>query len=90
MVFHWCARFWTAPSLTTVPNGFNARHKFSLKTCNGCHARETSTNFTHVGPTGALSNFLATGMASMTTPYNVTDPVSGAVLVAAGEPQLIS
>ncbi|MCY1079126.1 choice-of-anchor X domain-containing protein [Archangium lansingense] len=71
--------FWNAPNLTTVPNGFNARHKFSLKTCNGCHARETSTGFTHVGPTGALSPFLATGMANMFTPYNVTDPVNGLV-----------
>jgi hypothetical protein len=71
--------YWTAPNLTTVPNGFNVRHKFSLKTCNGCHARETSTSFTHVGPTGTLSPFLATGMSNPLTPYNVTDPVSGQV-----------
>lgn len=71
--------FWNAPNLNTVPNGFNARHKFSVKTCGGCHARETSTNFTHVGPTGVLSPFLATGMANMNNPYNVTDPVSGQV-----------
>jgi hypothetical protein len=73
------AFFWNAPNLGTVPNGFNARHKFSLKTCNGCHAQETSTSFTHVGPTGALSPFLATGMTNVNTPYNVTDPVSGQV-----------
>jgi hypothetical protein len=73
------AFFWNAPNLSTVPNGFNARHKFSLNTCDGCHARETRTDFTHVGVTGALSPFLATGMSNMNTPYNVTDPVSGQV-----------
>lgn len=71
--------FWNAPNLSTVANGFNVRHKFSLNTCNGCHARETSTGFTHVGPTGTLSPFLATGMSNPLTPYNVTDPVSGTV-----------
>jgi hypothetical protein len=71
--------FWDAPNLGTVPNGFNARHKFSLNTCNGCHAGETTTQFTHVGVTGNLSPFLATGMTNMNTPYNVTDPVSGQV-----------
>ncbi len=40
-----------------------ARHKFSLNTCNGCHAGETNTFFTHVkpGPFGSpvgLSGFL--------------------------------
>jgi hypothetical protein len=73
------AFFWNAPNLSTVSNGINVRHKFSLNTCNGCHARETSTGFTHVGPTGALSPFLATGMSNPLTPYNVTDPVSGTV-----------
>jgi hypothetical protein len=71
--------FWNAPNLNTVPNGFNARHKFSLNTCTGCHAQETRTKFTHVDATGGLSPFLATGMTNMNTPYNVTDPVSGQV-----------
>ncbi|HEX5753595.1 MAG TPA: choice-of-anchor X domain-containing protein [Archangium sp.] len=70
---------WNAPNLSTVPNGFTARHKFSLNTCTGCHAGETATQFTHVGVTGGLSPFLATGMTNMNTPYNVTDPVSGQV-----------
>ncbi|WP_375773169.1 hypothetical protein NR798_20520 [Archangium gephyra] len=70
---------WNAPSLSTVPNGFNARHKFSLNTCNGCHAGETRTNFTHVGATGGLSPFLAAGMTNVNNPYTVTDPVSGQV-----------
>lgn len=38
------------------------RHQFSLNTCNGCHACDTATTFTHVDPTGgipaALSGFL--------------------------------
>ena len=71
--------YWNAPNLNTVANGYNVRHKFSLNTCNGCHARETSTGFTHVGPTGALSPFLATGMSNPLTPYNVTDPVNSTV-----------
>jgi len=71
--------FWDAPNLNTVPNGFNARHKFSLKTCTGCHAGETTTPFVHVSATGVLSPFLATGMTNVLTPYNVADPVSGQV-----------
>ncbi|MCE9670381.1 hypothetical protein LY474_21505 [Myxococcus stipitatus] len=68
--------FWKA---TGILNN-NARHKFSLNTCNGCHARETSTpDFTHISETGVLSPFLATGMANPLTPFNVVDPVSGTV-----------
>ncbi|MCP3105234.1 hypothetical protein LZ198_40830 [Myxococcus sp. K15C18031901] len=68
--------FWRA---TGILNN-TARHKFSLNTCNGCHARETSTpDFTHISETGALSPFLATGMSNPLTPFNVADPVSGAV-----------
>ncbi|MCP3140949.1 Ig-like domain-containing protein [Pyxidicoccus xibeiensis] len=37
--------FWQAPG--TDPE---ARHQFSLNTCNGCHAGETRTGFLHVGP----------------------------------------
>jgi hypothetical protein len=54
----------------------NARHKFSLATCSGCHAGETNTFFTHISPRqagtpAALSGFLTgDGM-----PMN--DPVSG-------------
>lgn len=71
--------FWNAPNLSTLSNGYNLRHKFSLNTCNGCHARETSTGFTHVGPTGTLSPFLQTGMTNPLTPYNVVDPVTSTV-----------
>ncbi|WP_224372502.1 hypothetical protein [Hyalangium versicolor] len=37
--------FWRAPGVST-----EARHKFSLHTCSGCHAGETATDFTHVSP----------------------------------------
>jgi hypothetical protein len=58
-----------------VPNT-EARHKFGLATCNGCHKPETHTNFLHISPrtigsASALSDFL-TG-ANMPK----TDPVSG-------------
>ncbi len=54
--------FWDGPQPTgTIPS--EIRHKFSLNTCNGCHAGETGTPFTHVFPRGAgteaaLSDFL--------------------------------
>ncbi len=66
--------FWRA---TGILNN-NARHKFSLNTCNGCHGRETQTNnFTHISQFGALSPFLAVGMSNPNTAFNVSDPVSG-------------
>jgi hypothetical protein len=50
-----------------------ARHEFSLNTCNGCHAGETATGFTHVKPgsiPASLSGFM--------TGINVADPADGA------------
>lgn len=42
-----------------------ARHQFSLNTCQGCHSKDTATDFTHVKPAGgtpaALSRFLTGG-----------------------------
>ncbi|MCP3137854.1 hypothetical protein [Pyxidicoccus xibeiensis] len=64
------ATFWQAPGVTNN----NARHKFSLNTCSGCHADETDTYFMHINPSGGLSNFLA---ASFPGPFTVADPVSG-------------
>jgi hypothetical protein len=60
--------FWRAPSVAN-----EARHKFSLNTCNGCHAGETATEFTHIsnraaGQTAQLSLFLRGG--------TVQDPVT--------------
>jgi hypothetical protein len=46
----------------------NGRHAFAMGTCNGCHLRETGTNFLHVKPREAgiqtvISNFLADQLA---------------------------
>jgi hypothetical protein len=56
--------FWRVPG---VPG--EARHKFSLNTCSGCHSRETGTQFTHISPraagqVAALSAFLRGGTLS--------------------------
>ncbi|QEY14554.1 hypothetical protein D0C16_00295 [Cellvibrio sp. KY-GH-1] len=61
---------WEAPGI----NNLEARHKFSLNTCAGCHAGETQTVFRHVfgraeGQVADLSGFL-TGM-------QMNDPKSG-------------
>jgi hypothetical protein len=53
---------WFAPN---VENN-EARHKFSLNTCNGCHGAETNTGFLHVfprfpGERTQLSRFLTGG-----------------------------
>ncbi|MBN1206472.1 MAG: hypothetical protein JXB05_16415 [Myxococcaceae bacterium] len=62
------AFFWRVPG---VPN--EARHKFSLNTCSGCHSRETGTEFTHIAPRAA-------GQASVLSPFlrgiSTTDPVT--------------
>jgi hypothetical protein len=62
--------FWFAPGVRSN----DARHKFSLNTCNGCHGAETGTTFLHVfprerGEEARLSSFL-TGMIMI-------DPVGG-------------
>jgi hypothetical protein len=61
-----------------APGIFNseARHVFSLATCNACHTKETGTRFVHIAPRliGAeaqLSDFL-TGVS-----MPIADPVSG-------------
>jgi hypothetical protein len=36
---------WNAPGVSS-----DARHKFSLNTCNGCHGRETNTSFLQISP----------------------------------------
>lgn len=69
--------FWNNAAAPTITNR-QARHLFSLGTCNACHAGETRTRFTHVEPapfgaTVGLSGFL-TGIA-------VPDPADGGVPV---------
>src|SRR5690606_20888606 len=59
---------WEAPGI--INN--EARHKFSLNTCNGCHGNETNTPFLHIstraaGAESQLSGFL--------TGVEVADPV---------------
>jgi hypothetical protein len=51
--------FWAAEGITNN----DARQKFSLNTCNGCHGAETGTAFLHIAPrevgaAAALSGFL--------------------------------
>jgi hypothetical protein len=58
--------FWNAPGIANL----NARHKFSANTCNGCHAREMNTTFTHINEFGGLSPLLS-------GPLTVADPVNG-------------
>ncbi|WP_437644142.1 LamG-like jellyroll fold domain-containing protein [Sorangium sp. So ce362] len=62
---------WTAPGILNN----EARHKFSLNTCNGCHgAQETGTGFLHVNP-----RFLGneTSLSGFMTGINIPDPVTG-------------
>jgi hypothetical protein len=69
--------FWNA-DVSGLVDGAEVRRKFSLNTCNACHARETDTLFTHItgggarglGQTTELSEFL-TG----TVPW-FTEPVT--------------
>jgi hypothetical protein len=56
-----------------------ARHVFSLNTCNGCHGGETKTGFTHVKPASwgsvaQLSKFLTGDPADPQGLFRVTDP----------------
>jgi hypothetical protein len=57
-----------------------ARHLFSFGTCNGCHAGETATVFTHVKPetpigrAAALSGFMTGNPGSPDKALHVPDP----------------
>lgn len=61
-----------------------ARHLFSLNTCNACHTGETNTVFTHIKPVpfgteAKLSGFM-NGITPVTLvqPFKVKDPADGA------------
>lgn len=61
-----------------------ARHLFSLNTCNSCHTGETNTVFTHIKPVpfgteAGLSGFM-NGITPVTgiVPFKVDDPADGA------------
>jgi hypothetical protein len=71
--------FWSSRGI----NNNEARHKFSLATCNSCHGREVDTGFLQIGTapfgnsTAALSTFLRGGTPSTTDIEfsSVIDPV---------------
>ncbi|HTN83254.1 MAG TPA: LamG-like jellyroll fold domain-containing protein [Sorangium sp.] len=64
---------WTAPGILNN----EARHKFSLNTCNGCHGgAETGTPFLHVNPRTLGSEASLSGFM---TGINIPDPVTGEV-----------
>jgi hypothetical protein len=72
--------FWKTTTLdldpTHSPNWNDNRHQFSLNTCNGCHAGETRTVFTHIDPTTSLGSPAA--LSGFLTGITVTDPAFGA------------
>ncbi|MBM3724979.1 MAG: hypothetical protein FJW40_06105 [Acidobacteria bacterium] len=51
-----------------------ARHHFSLNTCDGCHAGETQTAFTHVTPAPFGTE---AGLSGFMTGITVNDPADG-------------
>ena len=61
---------------THSPNWNDNRQQFSLNTCNGCHAGETRTVFTHISPTTPLGSPAA--LSGFLTGITVTDPAFGA------------
>jgi hypothetical protein len=71
--------FWNSDGI----NNNDARHQFSLATCNSCHGRETDTGFLHIQPVGFgnstadLSGFLrgSTPDTSDIEFLSVADPV---------------
>jgi hypothetical protein len=66
--------FWDGPPTGPLITSREARHKFSLQTCNGCHLGETSTGFTHIKP--APFGFRA-GLSGFMTGTAVFDPSDG-------------
>jgi hypothetical protein len=69
--------FWNAPGI----NNNDARHLFSLNTCNACHGRETNTGFLQISPrspgfVSSISGFLGgnNGLG-----IDVPDPVTGEI-----------
>lgn len=63
--------FWDAPGITNP----EARHKFSLNTCNGCHGAETQTAFLQIQP---RSQGQVSTLSAFLTGETVSDPATGA------------
>jgi hypothetical protein len=53
----------------------DARHAFSLDTCNGCHGRETQTQFVHVGGAPGVGVGGEAPLSDFLTGITVVDPV---------------
>ena len=72
--------FWDDPPAPPAIADREARHMFSLQTCNGCHMRETNTTFLHVGtaPFGGGSPPLSTFLTNLPGEAPVVDPADGA------------
>jgi hypothetical protein len=66
--------FWDDPTAPPPIANREARHMFSLQTCNGCHAGETNTVFTHVKEAPFGSNVNLSGFL---TGITVNDPSDG-------------
>ena len=62
--------FWDGPGLSNR----EARHKFSLNTCNACHSRETAIVFTHIKPARFGT---PAGVSGFMTGIQVDDPADG-------------
>lgn len=69
--------FWGAPGI----NNNDARHLFSLNTCNGCHGRETQTIFLQIAPRTPGSRSTISGFLGGEdgNGIDVSDPVSGEI-----------
>ncbi|HEB94145.1 MAG TPA: hypothetical protein ENI94_11895 [Gammaproteobacteria bacterium] len=65
--------FWKAPGIPSTLAEAETRQKFSLETCNGCHAGETGTSFTHIKP-GHPHEDLPANLSGFMTGIDVTDP----------------
>jgi hypothetical protein len=65
--------FWNGSTLTAPAN--QQRATMSLNTCNGCHAGETNTFFTHISPTTGLG--VPAALSGFLTGETVVDPAFG-------------
>jgi hypothetical protein len=63
ITFHWDTTNLFDLDIATNPFGNWARHRASRAACNGCHRRETNTDFVHVDPTDL--NKVVAGDASL-------------------------
>ncbi|HUR79610.1 MAG TPA: hypothetical protein VM733_02515 [Thermoanaerobaculia bacterium] len=59
-----------------VVNNNDARNKFSLGTCSGCHFTETKTPFVHINPASPIGSPAA--LSGFLTGINMNDPVVAA------------